>query len=131
VLEIAAQLARALADLRETRRNQSLHERLRQWLVDGEVKGTLGHRVTLKVIGKRSEDGAAERQVTQVVLECGETGNRLAVYPEGWHPVGEHLLGVWDDLEDRPAQCLERAALRLVDTSQVPVNLPSGQRNAV
>jgi GAF domain-containing protein len=50
------QLARALSDLRETCRNEFLHDRLRQRAVDREVEGALGHRVALKLVGKARED---------------------------------------------------------------------------
>ena len=50
--------------------------------VDPEVQGALGHRVALELVGKLREDRAAERQVAQVILERGKTGDRLTADPE-------------------------------------------------
>ena len=44
-------------------------------------------------------------------------GEDLALHAEGGDAVGNHLLGVGGDLEDRAAQRLKRAALRLLDTA--------------
>jgi hypothetical protein len=66
---------------------------------------------------------AAERQVAQVILKGSKTGDCLALNAERRHTVRDHLFGFRDDLENRAAQCLERAALRLLNTSQVRVNV--------
>ena len=116
-------LPRALANLPEPERDQFFDERLRQRTVDWEVEGALGHRVALNLIGKLRQDGAAEREVTQMVRERGKAGNCLTFYTERWDAVRDHLFGVWDDLENSSAQCLKRAALRLIDCPQVLVNL--------
>jgi len=108
--------------------DQFLHEGLRQRTVDREVEGALGHRVALKLIGDLREDGAAEWQVAQVILERGKAGDGLTAHAEGGHAVRDHPLGVWDDLKNGPAQCLKRAALRLIDapagTRQPPLRTP-------
>ena len=116
-------LAPGLSNLPKTHRDQPLYERLRQGTVDGKVEGALGHRVALELVGKLREDRAAERQVTQVISERDKAGDRLTSYAEGGNAVGDHLFGVWDDLENGPSQCLKRAALRLIDSLQVLVAL--------
>jgi hypothetical protein len=58
--------------------------------------------------------------------ERGETGDHHAVDPERRDPVGDALLSLGEDLEDRPAHLLERGALRLVNGAQVRVDLLSG-----
>jgi len=63
-----------------------------------------------------------------VALECGEAGDRLTPYAEGGNAVRDHLLRIGDDLENRLAQRLERAAFRLLDTAQVLVDLLGGHR---
>ena len=52
---------------------------------------------------------------TQMVLERGEAGDRLATDAEGRNAIGDHFLCFRDDLEDRPTQALERAAFRLLE----------------
>jgi hypothetical protein len=121
-------LARARADLPETHRDQFRHDRFRQWTVDREVEGTLGHRVALKLIAQLREDRTAERQVTQVIPKRGKASDRLTAHAEGGNTVRDHLFGVWDDLKNGAAQRLKRAALRLLDTPQVLVNLLGGHR---
>jgi hypothetical protein len=95
-------LAPALSNLPKAHRDQPLHERLRQGTVDGKVKGALGHRAALELVGKLPEDRAAERQVTHVISERGKAGDRCTSYAEGGNAVGDHLFGVWDDLENGP-----------------------------
>jgi hypothetical protein len=58
-----------------------------------------------------------------VVFEGREAGNDPALDAEGGNLVRDHLLGVGDDLEDRAPQRLERAALGLLDPSEVRVNV--------
>ena len=70
---------------------------------------------TCELVGKRRRDGAAEWQVTEVILERGK----------------HHLFGVWNDLKNGAAQCLKRGALRLLDATQVLVNRRGGHRYAV
>ena len=62
-----------------------------------------------------------------MILEGRLAGNDPALDPEGGNLVRDHLLGVRDDLEDRAPQRLERAALRLLDPSEVLVNVCGGQ----
>jgi hypothetical protein len=66
-----------------------------------------------------------------VILERGKPGDRLTRHTEGGNPVGDHLFGVRNDLENGAAQRLKRAALRLLDPTQVLVNLLGGQPFAV
>jgi hypothetical protein len=87
------------------------------------VQGALGHRVAVELIRKLREDRAAERQVAQVILERGKASDRLTAYPESRNAVGDHLFRVRDDLEDRAPQRLKRAAARLLDTTQILVDL--------
>jgi hypothetical protein len=75
----------------------------------------LGHGVAVELIGELSEDRAAEGQVTQVIFERGKAGNSLSADTEGGHAIGDHLLCLRNDLEDRPAQCLQGAALGLLE----------------
>ena len=66
-----------------------------------------------------------------MIPERGKAGDRLTAYPERRDAVRDHLIGVWDDLKNGAAQCLKRAALRLVDTPQVLVNFFGGHHYAV
>src|SRR5207253_9637134 len=82
------------------------------------------------------KNGAAERQVAQVVLEGGEAGDRLPIHPEGGNAIRDHLLGLGDDSKDGAAERLERAPFRLLDTPEVVVNflgrhLPPSLRRVV
>src|ERR1035441_2720055 len=116
-------LARAPADLREAHRDQFLDKRLRQGAVNREVQGALGHRVAVELTRELREDRAAERQVAQVILERGKAGDRLTAYPESRHAVGDHFFRIPDDLEDPAPQGLKRAAARLLNTTQILVDL--------
>jgi hypothetical protein len=62
------------------------------------------------------------------MLKGGEAGDRLAPHAKGRHTVRENFFGVRDDLENRATERLERVALRLINTSQVPVNILSRHR---
>ncbi len=98
---------------------------------DGEVQGTLGHRVALKLIGELRQDRATERQVAEVSLERREARHRAATKSERWNAIRDHLFGLREDLENRPAQRLKRAALGLLDGPQILVDLRSGHRNSL
>jgi hypothetical protein len=87
------------------------------------VESALRHRESAELIPELSQDRAAERQVAQVVLERGEASDDLALHTESRNAVGEHLLSLRKDLKDRPAQRLKRAALGLIESAQVLVNL--------
>jgi len=54
------------------------------------------------------------RQVAQVVLKRGEPGDGLSPDLEGWESVGDPLLGLGEDVEDRLTQLGQRCALRLL-----------------
>ncbi len=47
-----------------------------------------------------------------MISERGKAGDRLTTNAEGGNAIGDHLFGVWDDLEDGRSQCLKGAALR-------------------
>lgn len=95
------------------------------------MQRALGPGVALQLVVELCEDGAAERQVAQVILERREPGDGRTAYAKGENAVGDHLFGVWHHLENAAAQCLERAALRLLNTTQVLVNLLGGHCEAV
>src|SRR5581483_12228924 len=86
------------------------------------MQSALGHRVVAKLVGELLEDGSAERQVAQVILEGGEAGNGLPAHPKSGYAIGDHLFGFWDHLEDGAAERLERAALWLVEAAQIVVD---------
>src|SRR5262249_42919116 len=44
-------------------------------------------------------------------------------FAEGGDAIGDHLLRFREDLQDRPAQRLHHAALRLLDTAQILIDL--------
>jgi len=52
-------------------------------------------------IAKLRKYRAAVGQVTKVVLESSKSSDDLALYPEGRHAVGNALLSLGNDLEDR------------------------------
>src|SRR5437763_2199569 len=81
-------LARAPFSLRESGRDEFVHERLRQGAVDIKVQRALRHRVALELIPKLTENGAAERHVAQVILEGGKAGDGRTAHPESREPVG-------------------------------------------
>ena len=71
-------LARAPLDLGQTDRDESVHQRLRKWTIDGEVQRALGHGVPIEFVGKLREHRAAEREVAQVILERGKASDEAA-----------------------------------------------------
>ena len=58
------------------------------------------------------------RQVAQVVLKRGEPGDGPSPDLEGWESVGDPLLGLGEDVEDRLTQLGQRCALRLLCASR-------------
>ena len=65
------------------------------------------------------------RQVAQVVLKRGEPGDCFSPDLEGWESVGDPLLGLGEDIEDRLAQLSQRCALRLLQSIQILVDFLS------
>lgn len=124
--KLAKRLARGLTDLVESRRNELLDEARWERMVYREVESALGHGVSAELIPQAIQDRAAERQVAQVILERSEARDDLALYTEGGNAVRDHLLSLRGDLEDCPAQRLKGAALGLVDSAQVLINLFCG-----
>jgi hypothetical protein len=110
-------------ELVETHCDQSFHDHLWQWLVDRKVQRALGHRVTRELVGQLRQNRTAERQVAQMMSERREAGDRRTADTEGRNTVGDHLLGIGDDLENRPAERRQRRALGLFDGAQVLVDL--------
>src|SRR3954451_2105144 len=100
-------------------------------MVDGKVQSALGHGVRAQLVSKLPQHRAAERQVTQVILEGGEARDDLAPDAKGGNAVGDTLLSFRDDLENRVAQRLEGSALRFLDGAQVVVDLRSGHSRTV
>jgi len=66
-----------------------------------------------------------------VILKGRETRDDLPAHTEGRNPVRDHLIGVRNDLENRPAQRLKRAALRLVDTPQYSSTSSADMRSSL
>ena len=101
--------------------------------MDGEVQGTLGHRVALKLIGELRQDRAAERQVAEVSLERREARDRAATKSERWNAIRDHLFGLRKDLcrESSRAAFAKRVALGLLDGPQILVDLRSGHKNSL
>jgi hypothetical protein len=60
-----------------------------------------------------------------VILERREPGDRLALDLEGGDAVRDALLGLGEGVENPVAQQAERAALRLLERRQVPVDVVS------
>ena len=58
-----------------------------------------------------------------MIPEGGEAGNDLAPDAERRNTVGDPLVSLWNDFQDRAAQRLKGAALGLIDAPQVLVNL--------
>ena len=52
-----------------------------------------------------------------------EAGNRRTADTECRNTIGDQLLGIGDDLENRPAKRLQRLTLGLIDTAQVFVDV--------
>src|SRR3954469_18299588 len=75
------------AELAPSHRDQLLYQRPRQGLVDRKVQGPFRGRVPGDLGGHLREHRSAVRHVAQMVLECGEAGNNLAVEPERGHAV--------------------------------------------
>ena len=116
----------ACLDLSEPYRDQSFDERLGQWPIDRKMQRALGPRVARQLVGQLRENRAAERQVAQVASKRSEPGNRLTAYTEGRNTIGDDLLSIRNDLQNRAAKRLERGALGLLDTEQVLVDLLGG-----
>src|SRR5208282_1267238 len=87
--------------------------------------------VALELVLKLWENGAAVRQVTQVVLERSEPRDGLSPDLEGRHAVGDPLLGLGQDAENRLPQPGQGAAPGLVQSVKVLVNFQSGHRSIV
>ena len=66
-----------------------------------------------------------------MVLERGKAGDGPTVYAKRRNSVGDHLFRFRDGLKDCATQRLKRAALRLLDSTQVLVNVPGGHRPEV
>src|SRR3954453_23634847 len=120
-----APLPRSSPCLCKPHADQLFDERLRQRFVDREVKCALCHRVRTELVSQLRQDRAAEREITQVVTKGSESSNRLPAQPEGRHTVGDDLLGLGDDLEDGAAERFERSPLRLLETSQILIDIAS------
>ena len=60
-----------------------------------------------------------------MVLERGESGDRLSPHLKGRQTVGDPLLGIGDDGEDRLAQLSQRGPLRLLQAIEVVIDFLS------
>ena len=52
-----------------------------------------------------------------------EASDRLPAHTEGRNTIGDHLLGIGNDLKNRVAKRLEGGALRLFNTAQIFIDL--------
>ncbi len=121
-----AVLSVPLPDLLEPRGDQRLHGALRQWRINREVKSALGHCVTLELALQPTQDRPAERQVAEVCPERCQAGEDPALDTERGYAIGDHLLGVGDQREDRLTHRLQRAALGLIQRVQIGIDLLPG-----
>src|SRR5437588_5079099 len=87
------------------------------------MEGAQGLVVALELRAQAAQDAAAEGQVAQVVLEGGEACDHLPFDAERGDPVGDALLGLGNDLEDRAPQRLQGGAFGLLEVFQVLVDL--------
>lgn len=88
-------------------------------LSPGEAESALRPGVSLKLLCQLPEDRSAERQIAEVIVERHEARDDPAANSERRNAVGDPLLGLRNDVQDRVAQRLEGAALGLIDTPQV------------
>src|SRR3954451_20398055 len=117
---------RAVIGFNYAKSDQLLDEELRQRPVDGEMQRALGDRISSEFVRERRKDGSAEWQIAEVILESRKAGDGAAADAKCRHTVGNHLFGVWDDVEDGAPQHLKRAALRLLDAAQILVDFLGG-----
>ena len=120
-----------MVDLGKAHRDEFLHEHFRQGLIDWEVQRALGHRVAVKLTGQLPQNRAAEWQIAQMAPKSGKAGNGLTAHPKCGNAIRDHLLCFGNDLEDRAAKRLKRAAFRLLDAAQIFINVPGGHRRPV
>jgi hypothetical protein len=108
--------------------DQLSYQRSRQRLIHGNPKGTCGHLVPTQLVRQVSEDRTAVREIAQVILEGGKSGNRLALHLEGGTTVSDALLSIRNDFHDVAAELLERRSLGLLNPPEVVVDLSGGHR---
>jgi len=65
-------------------------------------------------------------QIAEMVLECGEPGDCPSPHLERGDAVGDPLLGLRDDIQDRLPEPGQRGALRFFQRIQVLVDLLGG-----
>lgn len=122
----------ACTNLAEADLDQLLYEPLGERLVNREMQGALRARGGGDVVGQLSKDRTAEGEIAQVVFECGESGDHLALQPKRRNPVRNALFGFGNDalnglLPD--AQPLSRSALKafavvtFIDSGSQPAHL--------
>ena len=66
-----------------------------------------------------------------MIIERGTPGDGRATEPEGGNPIGDPVLSLREGLEDRATERLKRFALRLLNPTQVLVDLLGGHPNRV
>lgn len=66
-----------------------------------------------------------------MVLERGEPGDRLSPHLKGRDAVGDPLLGLGEDIEDRLAQLGQRGPLRLLQAIEVLIDFLSRHNTIV
>src|SRR5260370_25908633 len=91
---LSTPVIRPPADLPEASGDQLPDQRLRKGLVDREVQRPGRALISGQVISERSKGRSAVRQVGEVILEGGETGDHLSLQPERGHAVRDAFPGV-------------------------------------
>ena len=82
-------------------------------------------------ISLRRQDRAAVRQIAQMVLECSESRDRLAVDLEARHAIGDALLGIREHRKHIATHLFARRASRLGDAGQVLIDLLRSHNGSV
>src|ERR1700736_459307 len=98
--------------------DELLHQMPREWLVDVKAKCSRGGRVTFQFFAELDEHRPAVRQVAEMVLKRGEACDRLAADLERRGAIGDALVSVGQDVQDRFTQLGQGAALRLIQRLQ-------------
>src|SRR5258708_15220638 len=98
----------------------------REWLGDDKAKCSRRGWVTFQFCAELHEPRSAVRQVTEMALKRGEACDRLAADIERRGAIGDALVSVGQDVQDRLTQLVQGAAHRLIQRLQVGVDFGGG-----
>jgi hypothetical protein len=95
----------------------------RERFINREVQRALRLGEHRQLVPELRKNRAAVGQVAQVILECCESGDDLALHSESRRPVRDALLGLGEEAGDGIAQLTQRGSLGLIELGQIPIDL--------